>query len=119
MHLMLLALPDGVAPLVPPDVFRRASVREFLTTVELLAPGLVITADRAVAFGLLAAPRVRAGELAEVRMIGLANGYSQADVEVLIVAALRWLLPGDVEADLAHFTTSRTRPTRRRRKATM
>lgn len=67
---MILAPQAEAFPLVPADFFRRASVAEYLLAVELAAPRLNITADRAVAFGLMAAPRVRAGEVAGVRWLG-------------------------------------------------
>ncbi|MCW3038315.1 MAG: hypothetical protein JWM31_220 [Solirubrobacterales bacterium] len=86
--------PDDI-PLYDAEVLGRVSVQRYLASLDAEAPGLDLTWDRAVLFGLLATRDVRAGKLQSHRVLAQRT-FAADDFDVLIVAALTILDPGPV-----------------------
>ncbi len=97
---MIYTLPEGTPRAVPEDVFRRASVGDYLDALDRHAPGLDLSDDRAVAIGLVIADRGRDGELDLCRALGIAYGFDGDELDTLIAAAYTWLAPGPLPEQL-------------------
>lgn len=102
---MIRELPAHLMPAVSIDTFWRAGVSDYLEALNTYAPGLDVTADRAVAIGLVITERTRSGELSldTVRTLGEGFGFEPTELEALIAAAFTWLSPGDLPLDLRHL----------------
>lgn len=107
---MIRQLPADALPLVAPDTFRRAGVSDYLEALNTYAPGLDITADRAVAIGLVITERTRTGELHldTVRTLGEGFGFEPTELETMIAAAFTWLSPGNLPASLRYLDPADT-----------
>ena len=98
--LLIYTLPEDAPRAVPADVFKRASVHEYLTALDTHIPGLDLSDDRAVAIGLVVAQRVRDGHLDACRRLGRDFGYDGDEWDGFIAAALTWLVPGALPVEL-------------------
>jgi hypothetical protein len=97
---MIYELPEGTPRAVPEDIFKRASVREFLDALDTYIPGLDLSDDRAVAIGLVVAQRARDGYLDKCRLLGREFNLDGDEWDAFIAASFAWLAPGALPVEL-------------------
>lgn len=90
-------LPTDATPIVPADLPRRASVKDYLETLNTHAPDLDLRWDDAIALGLDTAAAIRAGDWSRWRRAALPH-IDTDDLDVLALAAVSQLSPGPVPA---------------------
>jgi len=98
---MTYALPETFPQIIPADYMRRPAVRQYVEWLDLHAPSLALSEDRAVALGLIIAQRALEGDLDLCRGIAVAFGHDLSDIDGLIGAAFVWLRPDALPAELA------------------
>ncbi len=91
--------PDDI-PLPTARVLHLPHVRRYLDTLDAHAPGVHLTADRAVAVGYLAAQAIRQGEWESHRALA-ALSFALDDVDVIGLASVSILDPGPVPEPFA------------------
>lgn len=90
---MLTANPEGSTLLVPLDIYRRASVRDFVDLVNSEIPTLALSVDRAVSIAYLLALHEARGLGVQARAAGEEWGFSFEDLTALLAAAYATFLP--------------------------
>ena len=87
-------------PSIDPAVLEHPDVKAYLGFVDTFAPGIELTADRAVQVGFLAAIEIRAARWEEHRALA-AQTFDPDSFDVLAVGAVTFLDPGPVPEPFA------------------